>query len=99
MVIAMSIARRLNCKRIVFNRIADPNKASKIASDNTPLSMLYILSNRTDRTGLAIWIDTALNGSLVIPRKHIEMLGLVQESSTPQRSKRPNPDNKHSDRD
>jgi len=34
-----------------------------------------------DRTELAVWIDTAFNGGLVIPRKQIESLRLVKESS------------------
>jgi len=34
-----------------------------------------------ERTELAVWIDTAFNGGLVIPRKHIESLGLIQTSS------------------
>ena len=34
-----------------------------------------------DRTELAVWVDTAFNGGLVIPRKHIESLGLTKESS------------------
>jgi predicted aspartyl protease len=34
-----------------------------------------------NRTGIDVWIDTAFNGGLVIPRKQIDQLGLVQESS------------------
>jgi clan AA aspartic protease len=34
-----------------------------------------------NRTDLIVWIDTAFNGGLVIPRKQITALGLVQESS------------------
>jgi clan AA aspartic protease len=33
------------------------------------------------RTELTVWIDTAFNGGLVIPRRQIESLGLVKESS------------------
>lgn len=33
------------------------------------------------RTELAVWIDTAFNGGLVIPRSQIESLGLVKQSS------------------
>jgi clan AA aspartic protease len=33
------------------------------------------------RTDLAVWIDTAFNGTLVVPRQQIESLGLVKESS------------------
>jgi predicted aspartyl protease len=33
------------------------------------------------RTELAVWIDTAFNGGLAIPRQQIELLGLVNESS------------------
>ncbi len=38
-------------------------------------------SRKGDRTGIVVWIDTAFNGGLVIPRKQIAELGLVQESS------------------
>lgn len=31
---------------------------------------------------LSVWIDTAFNGCLVIPRPHIERLGLKQASTT-----------------
>lgn len=34
-----------------------------------------------DRSDLLVWIDTAFNGGLVIPRKQIGEPGLVQESS------------------
>lgn len=34
-----------------------------------------------DRTHLYVWVDTAFNGGLVIPRKHIESLELVKEST------------------
>ena len=34
-----------------------------------------------NRTDIVVWIDTAFNGGLVIPRKQIAELGLVQESS------------------
>ena len=34
-----------------------------------------------NRTDLVMWIDTAFNGGLVIPRKQVAELGLVQESS------------------
>lgn len=34
-----------------------------------------------DRTDIVVWIDTAFNGGLVIPRKQIAELGLVKESS------------------
>jgi clan AA aspartic protease len=30
---------------------------------------------------LDVWIDTAFNGTLVLPRKHVAALGLVKESS------------------
>jgi clan AA aspartic protease len=33
------------------------------------------------RMDVAVWIDTAFNGGLVIPRKQIAELGLVKESS------------------
>jgi predicted aspartyl protease len=34
------------------------------------------------RQPLTVWIDTAFNGGLVIPRRHIERLGLKQASTT-----------------
>jgi clan AA aspartic protease len=34
-----------------------------------------------DRQELLVWVDTAFNGGLVIPRKQIETLGLEKESS------------------
>ena len=34
-----------------------------------------------NRTDILVWIDTAFNGGLVIPRKQIAELGLVKESS------------------
>jgi clan AA aspartic protease len=34
-----------------------------------------------DRSELLLWIDTAFNGGLVIPRKQIAELGLMKESS------------------
>jgi hypothetical protein len=33
------------------------------------------------RTDLAVWIDTAFNGGLAIPRKQVAALGLVKEPS------------------
>ena len=41
------------------------------------------VSARSDgeRREIAVWIDTAFNGGLVIPRPQIEELGLVLESS------------------
>lgn len=38
-------------------------------------------TNAGDRTELTVWIDTAFNGGLVIPRKTLESLGLAKESS------------------
>ena len=38
-------------------------------------------SNGGQRTDLVVWIDTAFNGGLVIPRKQIAELRLVAESS------------------
>ncbi len=38
-------------------------------------------TQQPDRTELVVWIDTAFNGSLVIPRKQILLLELVKESS------------------
>ena len=41
-----------------------------------------VAARETDeRKELLAWIDTAFNGSLVIPRKQIQELGLVKESS------------------
>ncbi len=34
-----------------------------------------------NRTDLVVWIDTAFNGGLAIPRPQVAALGLVQESS------------------
>ena len=34
------------------------------------------------RQVLTVWIDTAFNGGLVIPRQHVERLGLKQASTT-----------------
>lgn len=36
----------------------------------------------TLRTRLRVWIDTAFNGGLVMPREWIEQLGLTQASTT-----------------
>ena len=38
-------------------------------------------SRKGSRTSIVVWIDTAFNGGLVIPRKQIAELELVQESS------------------
>ena len=35
------------------------------------------------KSSVAVWIDTAFNGGLVLPRQEIERLGLKQYSSTP----------------
>ena len=45
------------------------------------ISVPVSATNASARTELTVWIDTAFNGGLVIPRKHIESLGLVKESS------------------
>lgn len=34
-----------------------------------------------ERQAITVWIDTAFNGGLVIPRYQIDKLGLVQESA------------------
>jgi predicted aspartyl protease len=34
-----------------------------------------------DRSEIVVWIDTAFNGGMVIPRKQIAELGLMKESS------------------
>ena len=34
-----------------------------------------------NRTDMVVWIDTAFNGGLVIPRKQVAELGLVKQSS------------------
>jgi clan AA aspartic protease len=34
------------------------------------------------KRAITVWIDTAFNGGLVIPRQHIERLGLKQASTT-----------------
>ena len=46
------------------------------------ISVPVSASSAGDRTELIVWIVTAFNGGLVIPRKQITELGLVQESST-----------------
>ncbi len=38
-------------------------------------------TNGGDRREIAIWIDTAFNGGLVIPKSQIEEIGLQKESS------------------
>ena len=38
-------------------------------------------SHNGARTDLAVWIDTAFNGGLTIPRKQVAELGLSKESS------------------
>ena len=38
-------------------------------------------SREGERTETEVWIDTAFNGGLAIPRKQVAELGLVQESS------------------
>ena len=46
------------------------------------LVTVSVAANASERfTQLPVWIDTAFNGSLVIPRTKILELGLVQESS------------------
>jgi len=45
------------------------------------ISVPVAATSASDRTELDVWIDTAFNGGLVIPRKHIESLGLIKESS------------------
>jgi len=44
---------------------------------NVPVSA----SRDGHRTEIVVWIDTAFNGGLVIPRKQIAALGLVTQSS------------------
>ena len=38
-------------------------------------------SRSGERTEVVVWIDTAFNGGLAIPRQQVADLGLVQESS------------------
>lgn len=45
------------------------------------ISVPVAAANTGGRTELTVWIDTAFNGGLVIPRRHIESLGLAKESS------------------
>jgi clan AA aspartic protease len=45
------------------------------------LGVLVSVSRDGDRKEILVWIDTAFNGGLVIPRMQIAELGLVQESS------------------
>lgn len=43
---------------------------------------ISVAANASDEpTEILAWVDTAFNGSLVIPRAKIQELGLVQESS------------------
>ena len=45
------------------------------------ISVPVAAARKADRTELVVWIDTAFNGSLVIPRKQILLLELVKQSS------------------
>ena len=45
------------------------------------ISVPMAATSEGDRIDLEVWIDTAFNGGLVIPRKHIQSLGLIKESS------------------
>jgi predicted aspartyl protease len=38
-------------------------------------------SRAGDRTEIVVWIDTAFNGGLALPRQQVAALGLVKESS------------------
>jgi hypothetical protein len=38
---------------------------------------------RGQRSPVLVWVDTAFNGGLVLPRQQIEQLGLREYSSTP----------------
>ena len=52
--------------------------------DDKLRALIYVpvaATNEGDRTEVPVWIDTAFNGGLAMPRKHIESLGLVKESS------------------
>lgn len=46
------------------------------------LDVSVAAANGAKKQVLTVWIDTAFNGGLVIPRPHIERLGLKQASST-----------------
>ena len=45
------------------------------------LPVLVSASRDGNRTDMVMWIDTAFNGGLVIPRKQVAELGLVKQSS------------------
>ncbi len=45
------------------------------------ISVPVAATNAGDRTELTVWVDTAFNGGLVIPNKHIELLQLAKQSS------------------
>jgi len=48
------------------------------------LDVFVTAAKGTERQVLAVWIDTAFNGGLAIPRQRIERLGLKQGASTTQ---------------
>ena len=45
------------------------------------ISVPVSASSDGQRTGLTVWIDTAFNGGLAIPRKKVAELGLSKQSS------------------
>mgnify|MGYP007073314259 CR=1 FL=1 len=45
------------------------------------ISLPVAAGRDAERVELSIWIDTAFNGGLVIPRDQIQSLGLAQEST------------------
>lgn len=47
----------------------------------TLLRVPVAASLKGERSDLAVWIDTAFNGGLAIPRKQVAQLNLVQQSS------------------
>jgi clan AA aspartic protease len=46
------------------------------------LDVFVAASKGGQKQVLTAWIDTAFNGGLVIPRQHVERLGLKQASTT-----------------
>jgi predicted aspartyl protease len=50
--------------------------------DDQLRGLLRVSASRDgERTDLVVWIDTAFNGGLAIPRKQVAHLGLSQQSS------------------
>jgi predicted aspartyl protease len=46
------------------------------------LDVFVAAARDAQKQALTAWIDTAFNGGLVMPRQHVERLGLKQASTT-----------------